>query len=551
MDYFYSQQIRQYRLQVIRAFSNFSVSFGKNSDGTENLRRVPCRYGDTSRIAETIIAGGSENKMPSAPFISVYVTSMALAPERRHSPALVSTVNVNERAYDESTQTYLNTPGNRYSVQRFMPVPYNLNFNVDFWTSNLDQKEQLIEHVLCLFNGMIDLQTSNNGLDWSNLTTLEPTNITWSSRSIPIGTENPIDVFTVEYKVPIWISPPAKVQHQRIIQQIVTNIQDGTYDPVTMEWTTESLLTRNITSPDEARIQVRLVGENLYELGLQTHAGVSADERLLPTRVIGSAPPRLVPGSAFRLNGYSITIPNTSIDDLLSVIRMQTQDTEINIRLNLSGLLEIYNNAGGDIVLENVQGTPVNQLGFVETTYRGGTLAWWRLLEQYGTLRNYSTDKTGASQILLLTSSDLDDRRADVRGWLQAHPTNQNLLQWIPDMSTWPRATLPAVTAVIDPHRSFPGTGLSEPAPGQRYLLIDDISVTSEAWGSVHAQVNDIIEWNGAEWVRSFDSEESVESGVVQLVQNRFSQKWLRFAQGEWTVFPDDHYLPGSWRISL
>ena len=176
---------------------------------------------------------------------------------------------------------------------------------------------------------------------------------------------------------------------------------------------------------------------------------------------------------------------------------MQTQDTEINIRLNLSGLLEIYNNAGGDIVLENVQGTPVNQLGFVETTYRGGTLAWWRLLEQYGTLRNYSTDKTGASQILLLTSSDLDDRRADVRGWLQAHPTNQNLLQWIPDMSTWPRATLPAVTAVIDPHRSFPGTGLSEPAPGQRDLLIDDISVTSEAWGSVHAQVNDIIEWNG------------------------------------------------------
>lgn len=208
----------------MRAFSNFYVSFGKNTDGTENLHRVPCRYGDSSRIAESIITGNSENKMPTAPFISVYVTGLGLAPERRQAPSLVSTLNVNERDYDGENQKYLGTPGNRYTIQRYMPVPFNLTFNVDIWTSNLDQKEQLIEQTQVLYNGMIDIQTSNNPLDWSAMTTMEPTNITWSSRSIPIGTDNPIDVFSVEYKVPILINPPAKVQYQKIIQEIITNI---------------------------------------------------------------------------------------------------------------------------------------------------------------------------------------------------------------------------------------------------------------------------------------------------------------------------------------
>jgi hypothetical protein len=76
MDYFFSAQVKQYRLQIIRAFSNFSVNVG--TEDAPKLKRVPCRYGDTSRIAETIITGNSENKIPSAPFISVYVTNMAL-----------------------------------------------------------------------------------------------------------------------------------------------------------------------------------------------------------------------------------------------------------------------------------------------------------------------------------------------------------------------------------------------------------------------------------------------------------------------------------------
>ena len=220
MDHFYSGQLRNYRMQIIRAFSNFSVKYG---DGT--LRRVPCRYGDPSRIAENVVRGGSENKLLSCPFITVFIRDIAMNNTRRQDPTLVDTVQVNERNYNTETQRYGNDVGNRYTVQRYMPVPYDLTVQVDIWTNNLDSKEQLAEQILVLYNPSIDIQTSVNPLDWSWLTVLEmQESITWSSRSIPQGTDNPIDVMTLNFRIPIWINPPAKVKRQSLIQEIITNI---------------------------------------------------------------------------------------------------------------------------------------------------------------------------------------------------------------------------------------------------------------------------------------------------------------------------------------
>ena len=545
MEYWYNQQLRQYRLQVIRAFSNFSVSIGVNDDGTPKLRRVPCRWGDASRLAETITNANSENKLPTAPFISVYMTGMSLAPNRRAAPSLVSTQNVIEREYDGEQSKYLGTQGNRYTVQRYMPVPFDITFNVDFWTSNLQQKEELLEQTQVLYNGMIDIQTSNNPLDWTAITTLEPTNITWSSRSIPIGTDNPIDVCTVEYRVPIFINPPAKVQMQKIIQQVVTNIRDGNLEDGG-EWTSDNLLAQSITTPQNAWIEIFVASDHLYEISLQSLGGDKTDSKSLPTRAQGTPNPTLVPGTAFRFNGHHITVPNTSIDDLIAQIRAQTQDTNLNAVYTLSRQIEFWNMSGEDIVLENILGTPVENMGLSPTTYRGGTLAWWRLFDNYGALRPYNIYNSSATQLRLLASSDLDARDADIVGYVQPHPTNQNLIQWIPDYTTFPTPRLDDITAVIDPTRTFPGNGLTEPKFAQRYLLLDTIADSSAAWGQVVAEPNDIIEWNGAQWVRAFDS------GAVtstQYVLNRYSHKWYKWDGAEWSIWPPRHLGPGTWRL--
>lgn len=550
MEYFYAAQLRAYRVQLIRAFSNFYVNFG--TADAPNLRRVPCKYGDSSRLAEMIATGGSENTLPTAPFISLYVTGMSLAPERRAAPSLVSTLSVNEREY---TDKYLETVGNRYTVKRYMPVPFTMTINVDIWTSNLTQKEELFEQTQVLFNGMMDIQTSNNPLDWTLFSTIEPTNITWSSRSIPLGTDNPLDVMTVEYRVPIFINPPALVTYQKLIEQVVTNINTSTENATDLEWTQADLLARDITTPQDARIGLQLVDDHVYEISLQTVGGSKTDPDQLPTVIQGRAAPQLLPGTSFLINDVPITIPNQSVDDLVNVMRQQFQGKNLNVRLNLRGRLELINLSGQSITLLNVQGGPVEALGFIQTTYPGGELAWWRLLEKYGNLDQLIQTSAcdpgsmpSGSELRLLRTTDLDKRDDDVVGLIQLHPTNQNLLIWTVMPLTWPTATLAPVSAIINPQTVYPGSGLNSPQAGQRYLLVDSIASQSVAWGTITADVNDIIEYDGTQWQRVFDHTTVT---TTQYVKNQYSQKWFKFESQAWQSYPVSHVMPGYWRLKL
>ena len=53
---------------------------------------------------------------------------------------------------------------------------------------------------------------------------IELTDIAWSSRGIPAGVDETLDIATLTFSIPIWISPPAKVKRQTIIQQIIADI---------------------------------------------------------------------------------------------------------------------------------------------------------------------------------------------------------------------------------------------------------------------------------------------------------------------------------------
>ena len=70
-QFFYDDQIRRFLLQFARIFSNFQVEYGKTEPGGEpTLLRLPVRYGDASRNAQTIIQQNSSNKMPSTPLMT-------------------------------------------------------------------------------------------------------------------------------------------------------------------------------------------------------------------------------------------------------------------------------------------------------------------------------------------------------------------------------------------------------------------------------------------------------------------------------------------------
>lgn len=224
-QHFYDEQLKRFLTQIIRALSNFQVQFG---DGT--LYRVPVTYGDSSRQAASIINRNSENSMPSTPLISVYITELKYARDRVQDPTFIDRASIRTREYDPTSDSYLNQQGNAYSIERLMPVPYDLNIKADIWTSNSDQKFQLLEQMLVLFNPALEIQSTDNYLDWTSLSLMELTDTNWSSRSIPQGTEASIDISSMSFRVPIWITAPSRVKKMGVIHKVVAGIFDPTGD---------------------------------------------------------------------------------------------------------------------------------------------------------------------------------------------------------------------------------------------------------------------------------------------------------------------------------
>jgi hypothetical protein len=224
-DFFYDQQIRRYLLQIVRAFSGFQYMPG---NGVPRL--VPCRMATQNRQVGHILRNNSENTLMTCPMITVFIKGMSVARERTQSPSHVSKVAVNERKFDPVSGQYTNELGNQYTVERRMPHPIDATIQVDVWTSNEMQKHQLFEQIFVCFNPGFDIQSSENPVDWTALSTMLLDDVTWSSRAIPVGTGDEIDVLTFTFKLPLWINPPAKVKEQHLIQQIVTNIYGGSVD---------------------------------------------------------------------------------------------------------------------------------------------------------------------------------------------------------------------------------------------------------------------------------------------------------------------------------
>ena len=253
-------------LQFARIFSNFSVAYGRNQAGEDDtLVRVPVRYGDASRQAQTIIQENSANDMPSTPLMTFYITALEYDRPRMQEPNFVSNIQVRQRTYDSATDTYETTQGNAFTIERLMPVPYKLTIALDIWTSNTNQKMQILEQILVLFNPALEIQSTDNYIDWTSLTTCDLQSVRWSNRTIPVGTDNPIDIATLTFVIPIYISSPAKVKKLGVVERIVASIFDANGDASNAILDNDLLLgTRQVFTPQAW--QVLLIGNRLQAL---------------------------------------------------------------------------------------------------------------------------------------------------------------------------------------------------------------------------------------------------------------------------------------------
>jgi hypothetical protein len=220
LRYWYDGQIRRYLIQLIRVFSHFEVA--ELSDSGVIYNRVPCKYAQSSKMVNQIMRGNSENIINSSPLITLGINDLSISRSRTQDPFYEDRRQVAEREWSVENNQYTSDQGNLYTLERYMPVPYDMSIQVDIWTTNTDTKLQLLEQLLVIFNPSVQLQSNDNPLDWSNVFELELTGLNFSSRAI--GSDEGLEVATLNFQVPIWLSPPAKVTRQKIIQRIIADI---------------------------------------------------------------------------------------------------------------------------------------------------------------------------------------------------------------------------------------------------------------------------------------------------------------------------------------
>tara|TARA_A100001011_G_scaffold14919_1_gene15685 strand:- start:4118 stop:5563 length:1446 start_codon:yes stop_codon:yes gene_type:complete len=225
MLHFYSGQVRRFLTQFMRILNNFSVETGRGKDDEIALRPVPVVYGDATRQVSNIIRNNSENALNYAPKIACYIRELNYDRERMQNPYHVEKQHLRERDVLEDG-TYSNKLGAGYTVEKVMPSPFRLEVTADIYSSNTDQKLQIMEQILYLFNPDFEIQKSDNYIDWTSLSYVELTGITFSSRTIPVGADTEIDVATMTFSMPIWLSPPVKVKKLGVVQKIIMSIYD-------------------------------------------------------------------------------------------------------------------------------------------------------------------------------------------------------------------------------------------------------------------------------------------------------------------------------------
>jgi len=454
--YFYDEQFRRYILQFMRLFGGLLIKTGRGKDGIEKFLKVPCRYADMQRMVGHILKNNSENVVNSCPFITSNILTLQPDRSRTLDPQYTEQVQITERKFDQETGKYTNDIGNMYTVERLMPTPYTLTMQVDIWTSNTDQKLQLMEQILVLFNPAIELQANTNILDWTALTVVELTDISWSSRGVPQGIDSQIDVGSITFTMPIWISPPVKITQQKLIEQITARTQnmDADFDPNAFDFFGDATyLNRQIITPQNTSIKV--VAGTPPQIQLLSHAGINDDGE-------------------------------------------------------------------------------------------GGAFDWAKYLLDYGGLTNNVT------QIRLRLQSDpeLDTNPNDIVGTIST-TESANVVDFTVDVDTLPGTDL-TVNAVINPHVSYPDDGTLPVANiTQKYLILDDIGASgaenvTDGWGILVAGKNDIISYNGSNWVIHFDS--SVSDGPT-YIQNNFTGEQFKWNGTQWANSYQGRYYPGFWRI--
>lgn len=577
MLYFYDGQIRRYLTQIVRAFSHFSYQ-----DGDGDIKQVPVMYGDITRQVASIIRDNSENKLPSAPRMGVYITNLQMDRARLSDSSYVNKINLRERAIDSETGEYLNEQARGYTVERLHPTPYMLSVNVDVWSTSTDQKLQILEQIFFLFNPDLEFQTTDNYVDWTSLSVLQLENINFSSRSIPVGTESDIDIATLSFIAPVYISPPTKVKKLGVITEIINsvlNFDAGTielegFNPDTGDTTKAgtgtvvlpdgTIVTQQPATPPEAVVDEngQITSKPLKPEDTRATVIKTSPDGNLNVANVNTASYRnfdiVVEGNIIKLGKNAARIGEINWYNVIEAEAPAKYQPGISqIRLKRAELLtpivatfEINGNDTQEIVATFDIDTKPNDTVIEGYTDRG-------TIDYIINPRNFNPNVVKANGIRLLMLQPIGgaiERIYTVVGSTTRIETGVDADD-VRDYDVYvnnTRVTDASTQETIDGSLVIRLTDAPRPDDEVRYVLYINED-GADAWKSTAgrdfiADTNDIVEWDGSQWNIIFDASENNDTTYIT---NLNTQQQFYYNGYYWQFAVDGLYPRGTWDLII
>lgn len=222
-QYYYNQQLKKFIVGFANIFTGLKVRTGKDGCGDISEIEVPIIYGSRDRVVSAIGAANTQNKQYTLPMMACYQTGLELDPNR-----MKGVNQVDRRSYLEQGGVY---PDDVKSVRRVMPVPYNMQMELSIHASNTDQLYQILEQILIMFDYDLQLQFNDAPFDWSRVTSLFLIGIN-NEENYPTGVERRVLIWTLQFSLPIWLSPPIEIRNE-IIANI--NLRYGNMDDFVLD----------------------------------------------------------------------------------------------------------------------------------------------------------------------------------------------------------------------------------------------------------------------------------------------------------------------------
>ena len=498
MDYFYDGQIRRYVTQFMRIFIGFKYKTGGD---TPEERQVPVMYGDLTRQVASIIKDNSENKMSTVPRVACYITGLEMDTDRLSDATFVSKVNIRERRYTDTDNDgmveYQNIQGGNYTVERLMPTPFKLTMKADIWTSNTDQKLQLLEQILVLFNPSLEIQTTDNYIDWTSLSVINLNSTNFSSRTIPQGADTDIDICSLEFMMPIYISPPAKVKRLGVVKSIIANVFTESGDIINLEQLIYNRSQGNVESITPNQFRVLLFKSN---------NGQPYD--------------------------YDLTIVNPNA--AVVAVGLDQKDYQNGEPVDWATILDVQ---GG---------------------YTAHSQTFFKQATGYDIVGTFAVNTIDPSILVVTLDQDTVPQNTAIASTISGIAARGTIdaiidpLKYNPITVYGSRASIPLGLRflMLDDVNPSPNVGLSYNRQGDSSSTAYD---GPDAWKNSDGNdaiinANSIIEWNGSKWISVWEPTTGTTPTYIQNLKTGIKYRW----DGEqWLKAFEGEYAPGYWGFVL